>query len=306
MLFGETALTVLVMLLYGIPGYILVKVKAVKPESISAFAKALLFVYQPCLTLYSFQKVTFSIELLKNMGIFIGLSAAMQLGFLLFFYFLLRKKYSDVKYRIFTVATTFGNVGFMGVPLLEALLPQYPEAVAFSSVFIISMNLICWTFGSYIITGNKKFMSVKKLVLNPPVLTLLVALPLFFARITLPAPILNGVTVAAKTTAPLCMLILGMRFATVKKKEFFIDKLVYVTSAIKLLVFPMLGFLLTHFLPIDYGMKATLFILCCCPTASVVLNLSEIYENGQRFAANVVLMSTILTIITIPLLLLIL
>ncbi len=306
MLFGETALTVLVMLLYGIPGYILVKVKAVKIDSISAFAKVLLYVYQPCLTLYSFQKVTFSVELIQNMGIFMGLSSLMQLGALLFFYLLLKNKYADVKYRILTVATTFGNVGFMGVPLLEALLPQYPEAVAYSSVFILSMNLICWTFGSFIITGNKKYMSIKKLFLNPPVLTLLVALPLFFARITLPTPILNGVTVAAKTTAPLCMLILGMRFATVKKKDFFFDKLVYLTAAFKLLFFPMLGFLITHWMPIDYGMKATLFILCCCPTASVVLNLSEIYENGQRFAANVVLMSTILTIITIPLLLLIL
>ncbi len=306
MLFGETALTVLVMLLYGIPGFILVKVKAVKPESISAFAKALLFVYQPCLTLYSFQKVTYTPELFRNMGIFIGISALMQIGFLMFFFLLLRKKYDDTRYRIFTVASTFGNVGFLGVPLLEALLPQFPEAVAYSSVFIISMNLICWTFGSFIITGNKKFFSIKKLILNPPILTLFVALPLFFAKISLPTPLMNGVTAAAKTTAPLCMLILGMRFATVKKNEFFQDKMVYLNTAIKLLVFPMVGYLITHWMPIDYAMKATLFILCCCPTASVVLNLSEIYDNGQRFAANVVLMTTLFTIITIPLLLMIL
>lgn len=306
MYIGKTAITVFIMLIYAFPGYILVKTKAVKSEAIPAFSKVLLYVYQPFLTLYSFQKVTYSLPLLKNMGIFFILSALIQVVVLFSFYFLLRKKYSDTKYRIFSVATTFGNVGFLGVPLLESFLPNYPEAVAFSSVFLIAMNLLCWTMGSYMITGDKKYISFKKLLFNPPVLALFVALPLFFAKVALSPTLMSGVTAAAKTTAPLCMLILGMRFATVEKKEFFTDKLLYVTAAFKLLIFPMLSFLLTHWLPIAFEMKATLFILCCCPSASIVQNLCEIYNSGQKLAANIVLMSTLLTIITIPLMLLVL
>lgn len=306
MYIGKTALTVLIMLIYALPGYILVKVKAVKNDSIPDLSKILLYVLQPFLTLYSFQKVTYSVVLVKNMGIFLALSFLLQTVVLLFFYLLLKRKYHDAKYRIFTVATAFGNVGFLGVPLLEAFLPHYPEAVAFSSIYLIAMNTLCWTVGSYIITGDKKFISLQKLVLNPPFLALLVALPLFFAQITLPNTIMNGVTVAGKATAPLSMIILGMRFATVDKKEFFTDKLLYLNSLIKLIAFPLLSFLLTYWLPIDYKMKATLFILGCCPTASVVQNLAEIYNNGQKFAANAVLMGTLLTMITIPLLLFIL
>lgn len=306
MQFNLTAITVLMMLVYAIPGYILIKTKLIKADGIAGFAAVLLYVCQPCLSLYSFQKVVYSPNMLRNMGIFLGLSAFIQIFMLTIAYLVLRKKYDNAKYRVATVATTFGNVGFLGVPLLEALLPQYPEAVAYSAVFIVSMNLISWTLGSAMITGDKKYISVKKLLVNPPILTLLVALPLFFTNTVLPSTISNVITLLGRMTTPLCMLILGMRFATVKPKSLFTDNSIYITAAVKLIAFPFLGYLLTHFLPIDYSMKATMFILCCCPTASVVLNLSEIYNQGQKNAANIVLSSTIFSMLSIPLLLLIL
>jgi predicted permease len=306
MQFSLTAITVLMMLVYAIPGYLLIKSKMIKPNNISGFATVLLYVCQPCLSLYSFQKVIYSKELAINMLMFFGLSALLQLFMLGMAYLLLHKKYDNPKYRIISVASTFGNVGFLGVPLLETLLPANPEAVTYSAVFIVSMNLISWTLGSYLITGDKKFVSVKKLLINPPILTLIVALPLFFTSTIIPTTIMSPITLLGKMTTPLSMIILGMRFATVKPKEIFLDTSMYVSTTIKLFIFPLLGYLLTHFLPIDYSMKATMFILCCCPTASVVLNLAEIYGKGQTNAANAVLASTIFSTLSIPLLLMIL
>lgn len=304
--FGLTSVTVLIMLLYAVPGYLLVKSKKISPNSIAAFSIVLLYVCQPCLTVYSFQKTLYNKNLFINMLIFLGLSALVQIIMLLGFYLILRKKYDDAKYRVITLAATFGNVGFMGVPLLEALMPQNPEAVAYSATFTISMNFLSWSLGSFLLTRDKKYIKAKELVINPPMLSLFVALPLFFTRTALPSSLLNGVTILGKMTTPLCMLILGMRFATVKKRDLFKDGSIYITSAIKLIVFPLLSYLLAVFLPIDNSLKATLFILCACPTASIVLNLAEIYNTGQKSAANIVLASTIFSIITIPLLLLIL
>ncbi|HKL73851.1 MAG TPA: AEC family transporter [Clostridia bacterium] len=306
MQFSLTAITVVIMLAYAIPGYLLIKSKIINSNSISAFAVLLLYVCQPCLSLYSFQKVSYSSNLALNMLIFFALSATIQLFMLGGMFLIFRKKYSNPKYRVITLGSTFGNVGFLGVPLLEALLPQYPEAVTYSAVFIVSMNIICWTLGSALLTSDKKYISIKKLLVNPPLITLLVALPLFFTSTSIPHTIMNAITLLGKMTTPLCMIILGMRFATVKPKEVFFDGSIYFTSAIKLLIFPLIGYLLTHFLPIDYSMKATMFILCCCPTASVVLNLSEIYGHGQKYSANIVLASTIFSMFTIPLLLMIL
>lgn len=307
--FGTTAITVLVMMAYAIPGYLLVKVKMIKPDSISAFAKVLLYVCQPCLSIYSFQKVTYSPELFANMGIFAAMDLAVMLLILLVSYLLFRSQYKTERgagFRACTIASCLGNVGFFGVPLLETLLPQYPEAVSYSAMFIVCMNILSWTVCSVILTGDKKYISVRKIFLNPPVLTLLISLPLFFTKTTLPDVVLTPVTLLGKMTTPLCMLILGMRFATVKPKELFPDWRLYTTAITKLIVMPILAFLATHWLPVDYSIKATIVILCACPTASAVLNLSEMYNTAQKTAANLVLTGTLFCMVTIPVILLIL
>ena len=86
MQFSTTSVNVLILLLYAIPGYILVKSKAIKSESIASFAKVLLYICQPCLSVYSFQKVVYSAELIKNMGIFVGLNLGLMLFILLVVY----------------------------------------------------------------------------------------------------------------------------------------------------------------------------------------------------------------------------
>jgi predicted permease len=241
------------------------------------------------------------------MLVFIGISFAIQIFMLLALRFVYMKKYDEPRYRIATVAPVLGNVGFFGIPLLEALLPDHPEAVAYAAVFIVAFNLIAWTLGAYLLTGDKSFIKPKKIILNPPVLTLFITLPMFFTKTVMPSVLMNCITVLAKFTTPLCMIILGMRFATTNVKELFTEPTVYVSSAIKLVVFPLLAFLATHWLPIDYCMKATVYILCCCPSASVILSLSEICETGgQKYAANTILASTIFCSVTIPLLLMLL
>ncbi len=301
-----TALNVLIMLAYSVPGFIFVKSKMIDQMHIASFAKLLLYVCSPALSIYSFNSVEYSEKLLLNLGIFLLLSFLLQIAVLTVMWLILRKKgKKDPGYRVCSVACILSNSGFFGVPLLQALLPDYPEAIVYSAVYIVGMNIISWTAGSMFITGDKKYMSIKKIILNPPVLALFFSLPLFVLGIKLPAIAENAVSVLGKMSTPLCMLILGMRLATVRVGELFSDKHAYLSSAIKLLVFPLLGYLLVYPLPIDYCFKASFFILCSCPTASVVLNLSEVLGAGQKAAANAVLISTLLCIITIPILMLI-
>ncbi len=295
--------TVAIMVLYAVPGYLFLRTGAIRAEHIPPFAKVLLYLCQPCLTLYSFNKADYSLELLKNMGIFFLLSTVLQLLMLGGACLVLRKKCHQIRYRIFTVATVLGNVGFLGVPLLEALLPEYSNAVALSAAYIVSMNLISWTLGLTVITKDKTYLSVKKILLSPPFLTLLIALPLFLTGSKLPSILETPVSLLGKMTTPLCMLILGMRLATVPLQELISDWRVFFTCGAKQILFPLLSFAAVAFLPLEFYIKATLLILCCCPTASVVQSLSELYGDGQQIAANTVLVSTFLSVLTIPLML---
>ncbi len=306
MQFGSVALNVLIMLAYGIPGYLFIKTKFLKEDAIPAFSKLLLYVCQPCLMLYCLQQVTYSKELFLKMLLFLAMSTALQVLAVISLHFIFLKKSDQAKYRVAKVAPVFGNVGFFGTPLLEALLPGHPEALAYASMFIVSFNLLVWTLGAYFLTGNKQFVRPKKMILNPPFLSLIVALPLFFTGTTLPTMLSGPVTILAKFTTPLCMIIVGMRFATEKPSALFTEPTAYLSSSIKLIILPLIAFLCVNWLPIEYTMKATLFILFCCPSANVILSLSEISGSGQQPAANAVLISTILCMVTIPVLLLLL
>lgn len=303
--FTTTAVNVLIMLAYAIPGFVFIKLKTIKPESIGAFAKLLLFVCAPALSINSFYNAEFTPELGKSMIVFFLLSLFLQVAVLGIMYLVFRKKYQkEASYRVCTVATILGNVGFFGVPLLQALLPDNQNnAVLFSAVFIVGMNFISWTLVSTILTGNKKYMSMKKLLINPAMFSLIIALPLFFTNVTLPFQVEKSLSVLSSMTTPLSMLIIGMRLALSDFRELFKDGRVYLVASIKLIALPLLTMGIVYFLPLEQYMKATMIILCCCPTASTVLNLSELYETGRKTAAKLMLTSTLFAIVTIPFLL---
>ena len=300
--FTTTLITVAIMLAYAVPGFLFVKTKAIKPESIGAFARVLLFVCQPALFLYSFNAATFTPEFLGQMGIFFGLCMGMQLLVILSLTLILKRRFDDVRNRICTIASCLANVGFFGVPLLEAVLPGHPEAVVFSTVFSVSLNLLSWTLAVGIISWDRKKMSIRNMVLNPTTVTLLVALPLFFTSTKLPAVIAPIIELLGRMTTPMCMLILGMRLATVAPKDLFLNPRIYLSIAIKNVLYPLLSFLIIYFIPLPTYVKVTFFLLGCCPSASMVLNMAELVGEGQTHAACSVLISTLFCIVTVPIL----
>ena len=296
-----TVSTVATMLLYSLPGYVLVKCRKIAPTSISAFATVLMYVCQSCLVVYSFQKVTYTPELFRDMLIFFALGLFMQSLLIGLYYLIFKKKYKDVKYRIVTIAGASGNCAFMGVPLLEHLQPDYPQAVVFSAVYSISMNLIGWTVASAIIANDRKYIKIRNFILNPSVIALCVALPLFFTGTYIGDTLIGeSVFLLGRMTTPLCMLIMGMRLASVPLKPIITRKLNYAVLFLKQVAMPLFGLVVVFFLPIGADMKLTFYIICCCPVASVVLNFAEMLGHGQEMAVNLVLLGTFLSILTIP------
>ena len=265
-----------------------------------------MYICQPILILYSFNKATYTNELGKTLLIAAGLIIAIFAVFLTTFFLMFRKKYKEkIAYRIYTIASCFGNVGFLGVPILEAVFKNdanaLATALAISSVFLVVMNEIGWTIGSLIISQDRKYVRLVKIFLNPSIIAIYVALPLFFLGIKVPDRIDPVVTILAKMTTPLCMVILGMRLAVTNYKIVFCNYKTYIMIFIKQIVMPLVMLLFVFALPIDTTVKQALVILSSAPIASVVLNFSEMVGEGQEDAASLVLCGTILCILTMPL-----
>ena len=306
-IFLITLFAVLVLLLTAVPGYLFMKTKMIPESHIASFSKVLVFICSPCLSIYGFSTLTYSPELLRDIGIFALMCVAIfaiMLGASTLFLF---KKGKNPIYRIMTIATAFSNFTFFGIPIIEAITGDAaPRLIVYANIFSLVLNVVAWTVGLAIILRNPKYMSVKKALINPSMIATIIALIMFVLSIRLPDQLLSMITIAGKMSSPLSMLILGMRLATVSFKELFTDVRLYLTVGVNQMIMPLIALAMVLILPVSADIKLAFFITSSCPIASSVLNFSEMAGEGQRPAACLFLLGTILSIITLPVMMLLL
>lgn len=293
---------VLMMLAYMATGFLLCKGQKAFVAHAKSLSGVLIYIMNPCMIVNAFLQLEYSRESLVKMGKYFVVSFFVQLLFLAFLFLIFRKKCTDAKYRVLCAGGVLGNVGFMGMPLIASVFPNEPIVLCYSSINVVTMNLIVFTFGVYLLTNDKKYVTLKNAIINPTTLPFFVALPLFFFNVQLPDAVGNAVSILAKAVTPMCMIILGMRLSASNFRQLFTRPFVYATAAFKLLVFPLFSFALVRFLPfLDPVAKSTVVILTTVPSAAVIQSLAEMHDSEQELAANVVLLTTLISVITIPL-----
>lgn len=303
--FEITGLNALMLVALCLPGFFLTKANVLKEEHIKGFAVFLLYVCSPALSIYSFQQAECNMEILINIGILLLVTTFMQVLIMGIGFLINIKTYKiDGASRVATVAAAFGNVGFFGVPILQALLPDHPEAMVYSAVMSVMMNLIGWTLGMFMMSGDRKHVSVKNFLINPTTLCLLIALPLFFTNTSFPKPVMNFVEFFSKMSTPTAMTVLGMRLAFVKFRDL-MDYRQVVAIFLKLIALPLITFGIMYALPVDETLKISTYILSCMPPAAITLNFAELSNTSPKTAANIVVVGSLLVAITLPGLLLI-
>lgn len=169
------------------------------------------------------------------------------------------------------------------------------------------MNLLGWTLGSAIITNDNKYISLKKVLFNPGTIGLICAIFFYVIRLRFPDTVLSSLSLLGRMTTPLSMMVLGMRLATVRIKPIFATPLFYVTIIFKQMIYPIIGGAVISLIPfMSENIITTTFILCACPVASIVLNFAELLGDGQEEAADLFLLGTLGSIVTMPVILLLL
>lgn len=306
--FLSTFINVLVIVVLAVPGYFLRKVKLLPDKAASVFAVLLLFIAQPFLMVSSLLNKPFESDMLVNFGwIFLF---AVVLQFIV--YFLARLIFHGCKEeasrRACVACSYLGNVGFMGIPVMQMLFPGNDELVLYTVIYNIAFNAMTWTLGVYAITGMRRCINPVKIVLNPPTIAVIVALPLFFCNVAVPETVMQPISYLGNMTLPLSMIILGVRLADMRLIRLVNDWKVYLVAFVKLVLSPLvsLGVLLlvSLVLPLDRFVILALYIIAAMPSASSALNFSEMYQGDSETAAAATLMNTILCILTIPVLML--
>ncbi|MBE6639362.1 MAG: hypothetical protein E7616_07940 [Ruminococcaceae bacterium] len=294
---------VLLALFYMVPGYITAKLGKTNAEHLPTLSGVLIYIGSPFLVISSFLSLEPSRENTLGMVYFFLATLILQTVFFLLVFFFSNAKKNAVR-RIIAMGATCGNVGFFGIPVVRALFPHSPEVACYAICYTISMNILVFTLGIYCLTGEKKYISLRAALCNPTMLGLLIALPLYFSNAArlLPDFLTTGAHTMASMTTPLCMFILGIRLASSPIKAIFCDKRIYITSLLKLVLFPLFCLACAKLLPFDKAFEGALVILSATPCAAVILSLAEIHHSEEKASAACILASVLLCLFTIPLL----
>ena len=306
--FLNTFINVLMVVVLAVPGYFLRKAKLLPENTAGIFAALLLYISQPFLMVSSLLDKKFEPSMLLDFAWILLFAVVLQL--LVYFaakLFFVGEKDMAAK-RACEACSYLGNVGFMGIPVMQMLFPDKPEMILYTVVYNIAFNAMTWTLGVFAVTGERRFVKPLKVFLNPPTIAVIIALPLFFCNVTVPEQVMTPIRYLGDMTLPLSMIILGLRLADMRLISLVNDWKVYMVAFVKLIVSPLLclGVLMLCglFLPIGRTVIIALYIIAAMPTASSALNFAEMYGGAKETAAAATLMNTILCIATIPVLML--
>ena len=211
--FLSTFITVLIVVVLAVPGYVLRKTKILPDGATGVLAGVLLYVSQPGLMASSFLNKKFDSAMLVNFG-WVILFAVVLILLVYFVSKLIFFRCKDEASRRACVACSYlGNVGFMGIPVMQMLFPGNDDLVLYTAVYNIAFNAMTWTLGIYSVTGDKKSVNPLKIILNPPTVATIIVLPLFFCNVAVPEQVVTPVQYLGNMTLPLSMIILGIRLA---------------------------------------------------------------------------------------------
>ncbi len=310
---------VAVLLLLMVPGYLLARFKLAGEEFGKSVSNVVLYAAQPGLIIAGFVSVDFDPPiLLRMLAVFL---LAICVHFLFYGIASLIFKRAPLKKKsVLIFSTVFTNAGYMGIPLLEALFAsRFPEISIYAAVYIFAFNIFCWSLGAYLYTSDKKYISVKKMILNPAtistffglVIFLLSAFPpirdLFIVPYVRSAGVIHSIMNSLKAlVAPLSMLLIGFRLASIHLEGIWRDKYIYINILTSLLLTPTLVYLLLKLLSVlgiydDALALSVLLISSAAPAATATGMFAEKYDGDTRYASMIVSVTSVLCILTMPL-----
>lgn len=192
-----------------------------------------------------------------------------------------------------------GNTAFMGFPVINAIYGQ--DGIFYASMFNIWHNFVCYSYGFYLLHRQKK-PKLLKILANPAFIATIAGFILFLLPFTLPYVLHYPLEWVGNMTIPLSLFVVGYQFAHIKPKELLRPKTLWFISFIRLIVFPCI------LLPVLYaiGLRGTLLvvpvIIFATPVALTAGTFAKEYGHDEVLGSKAVLLSNFLSVITLPLL----
>lgn len=276
-------------------GSLLYRNKTINDDTTARLSNILLMVATPCTLITSFNQ-EFSTDKLTGLLVAFALSVSVYLFNILLANCLCKKE--DVTGRFCAI---FSNAGFIGIPLVTGMFGI--ESVFYLSPFIVCFYLFVWTVGVILMSGSKKEAAPKKLLTNPCIWAMAAGIIIFLLPVKPPAPLMEAVSMLGNLNTPLAMLVLGAYMAKTNLLDMFRNRKAYRVSFFRLVLLPGIELLALSLLPAAYERIGMIILLAAAaPVGALAPVFAQMYGRDTAEGAQIVSLSTILCIVTMPLL----
>ena len=283
-----------IMALLAAVGVYLSRKGFLSPQGIKDLGAILLRVIIPCVIVKSYI-TEFSRERLLELALSAGLALigfilAMVISYLVF----------GKRRRLENFAASFCNAGFIGIPLAQAIIGE--EGVFYIAASVALLNLFQWTYGVYIMADRKDAISAKTIAKNPVVIAIVIGVVLFVSQIPVPGIVTSTLGYIAGMNTPIAMILMGTYLAKLPLKKL-LDKRAYGCVLFRLVIIPAVILLVFWVLPVsnaDIALAA--FLAAATPVGANICVFAQQYDCDYEFSVVTVCLSTLLSVITVPLL----
>ncbi len=282
-------------------GYILRKMNFINEKLSKGLSRILVDVALPALIISSMM-VEINKELINYVKIFTIITAVIYLTMIVLSEIISKLiKMPLAKNTVFKFILVFGNVGYMGIPIITTLFPE--NGIILNSIKIIFFNVLVWTYGVYLFNrkeGEDYDFEYKNL-LNNGVIAITIGFILLFTGLRLPSFISGSLEMLGNITFPISMLVIGSSLVNANFKKLFLDKKLILLALLRLLIYPLLALFILSLFNIEPIIYRTSVLLVAMPSAAQVVLFAEKYDGDNSYASEGVFITTLFSVITIPL-----
>lgn len=296
-----TILSLLRIFLILLPGVYFGRKNIIDEKQCEGISSIVVNIAWPCLVITALQ-MDFSETLLINSGLLAGafviasvLAYAVGMGLCRFL-----KTDDQITYLIIYMFL-FSNTGFMGIPVCETLYGE--EGVFYAALMDSLSDVFVFTVGTFLV---KKSMGVTiknnpKELITPGLISIVIGVGLFLLDIKLPTVLADTLATVGGITTPLAMFIIGYKLGKMNFKDMLGDRIAYIVSGFRLIVLPAIVLVALWGLGVEMTVLTKVIAMeIAMPVATCTVIFVEQYRGNTEFASKCVLLSTLLSVVTIP------
>ena len=283
-------------------GYVIVKARLLKGEDSKVISKIVLYLIIPCVIINAFQ-VDYTSEKVQGLLLAFAASVMLQVLLLIIVWGAGRMGLNEVE----KASVYYSNAGNLIMPIVTFVLGQ--EWVLYGCVFMSVQIVFVWSHGKWVLSRQSKI-DWKKILLNINMVAVFVGVFLFFTKIRLPQILNQTFGSVGSMIGPASMMVTGMLIAEMSLKDIFTNGRVYFITFLRLIAVPAVALLLLKVSGLVNGspdgkkLLLIVFLAVITPSASTITQMCQVYGNDSQYASAINVMTTLFSIVTMPLMVL--